>query len=109
MEGRNQIKKQQHIVSSSLDLSRRLLLAVCIFSSTTPDSILVFDQSHWASSPALFDSVHKSSWSDVILDPTLKQRLANEFPAFLESEKTYKDLGIPWKRGVIFRGVRLRF
>lgn len=43
----------------------------------------------------------------MILDQKFKNRLENEFPAFIKSEKTYKELGIPWKRGVIFRGVNL--
>ena len=46
----------------------------------------------------------KASWSDVILDAELKRQLQKEYQSFFASERIYKDLGVPWKRGIIFLG-----
>lgn len=46
----------------------------------------------------------QASWSDVILDKELKNQLQREYKSFLSSEATYRDLGVPWKRGIIFLG-----
>lgn len=42
----------------------------------------------------------------MILDANLKTALQKEYKSFFASEETYKELGVPWKRGVIFLGVR---
>jgi hypothetical protein len=41
----------------------------------------------------------------VILDEDFKHRLTGDYRSFFKSEKIYKDLGVPWKRGLIFLGV----
>lgn len=40
----------------------------------------------------------------MILDKELKNQLQREYKSFLSSESTYRDLGVPWKRGIIFLG-----
>ena len=41
----------------------------------------------------------------MILDQDFKSKLQNDYRSFFKSEKTYKDLAVPWKRGLIFLGV----
>ena len=71
----------------------------------TPDSkyIYVFDQ-YWSASRALYDEVQKASWKDVILNEELKKTVTDLMHKFFDSEDTYKDLGVPWKRGIIMHG-----
>jgi hypothetical protein len=47
----------------------------------------------------------QAQWKDVILDEEFKERLQRDYRSFYKSEKIYKDLQVPWKRGLIFLGV----
>ena len=39
------------------------------------------------------------------MDEEFKERLQRDYRSFYKSEKIYKDLQVPWKRGLIFLGV----
>lgn len=67
--------------------------------------VYVYD-GYWTMSRALFEEVQKANWDDVILDEGMKKALTELMHKFFDSEDIYKDLGVPWKRGVIFHGVR---
>ena len=58
-------------------------------------------------SSSLYEEIQKASWDDVILDKGIKKALTELMHKFFDSEDIYKDLGVPWKRGVIFHGVSL--
>lgn len=88
--------------------------------SQTRDAILVFDQGYWQPDHGLWESVQgvgspqytfkylltiQAEWKDVILDEEFKERLQRDYRSFYKSEKIYKDLQVPWKRGLIFLGV----
>ncbi|ORY84628.1 P-loop containing nucleoside triphosphate hydrolase protein [Leucosporidium creatinivorum] len=99
--------RQSHLIGAqetSISDSDLLLLAVSSYTSEIRESILVFDNSHWEADHGLWLSVQKASWSDVILDEELKSQLQREYKSFLSSESTYRELGVPWKRGIIFLG-----
>jgi hypothetical protein len=42
----------------------------------------------------------------VILDENLKRGIQRDYQSFFGSEEVYARLGVPWKRGLIFLGVR---
>ena len=65
--------------------------------------IYVFD-GYWAKSKALYNEIEKASWKDVILNEGMKKTLTELMHKFFDSGEVYKDLGVPWKRGVIFHG-----
>ena len=65
--------------------------------------IFVYDN-FWTKSRSLFDEVQKASWQDVILNEDMKRMLTDLIHKFFDSKQTYKKLGVPWKRGVIFHG-----
>ncbi|KAG8528902.1 uncharacterized protein KY384_006591 [Bacidia gigantensis] len=65
--------------------------------------IYVYD-SYWRASKNLYNQVTKAKWEDVILNETMKKDLTNLMHKFFDSEDIYKDLGVAWKRGVIFHG-----
>lgn len=88
--------------SSPID---ELLLAVGTWSSELHDEIYVFDDGHWQKSKELFKSVHGSSWDEVILNPDMKANLISDVQGFFDNRSLYKQLAVPWKRGLILHGV----
>jgi len=46
----------------------------------------------------------QADWKDVILPSALQHSIKHEYASFFSSESIYKDLGVAWKRGVIFLG-----
>ncbi|KAE9364974.1 P-loop containing nucleoside triphosphate hydrolase protein [Stipitochalara longipes BDJ] len=65
--------------------------------------IYVYDMS-WRLDQALYEQVQKASWDKVILDPGMKKELKSVSGRFFDSKAVYDDLGVPWKRGLIFYG-----
>lgn len=59
---------------------------------------------YWAKSRQLYKEIQKASWDDVILNESMKNTLTELVHKFFDSEETYKGMGGPWKRGVIFHG-----
>lgn len=55
--------------------------------------------SFWSKNHELWVEVQKASWGDVILDDDLKTTVQNDVNNFFKSEKIFKELAIPWKRG----------
>jgi hypothetical protein len=66
-------------------------------------TVWVYDR-YWQQSKELYDHVMKSSWDDVILDEGMKKELTNVTNKFFSSKEIYEDLGVPWKRGLLFHG-----
>ncbi|KAL1409232.1 hypothetical protein Q8F55_006065 [Vanrija albida] len=95
---------QWHIVSDSKKANGELLAEVSKVARTFEDVIWVFDQGYWQPDRNLWLSVQKASWEDVILDEEFKGKLQHDYRSFLKSRDTYKRLGVPWKRGLIFLG-----
>ncbi|KAL8918452.1 MAG: hypothetical protein Q9208_007358 [Pyrenodesmia sp. 3 TL-2023] len=67
------------------------------------DFIYVYD-GYWTASKALWKQVQTAEWADVILNEEMKTTLVDLMTKFFDSKDIYKDLGVPWKRGVIFHG-----
>ncbi|KAL9096156.1 MAG: hypothetical protein Q9165_001679 [Trypethelium subeluteriae] len=65
--------------------------------------IWVYDR-FWRLDPQLYERVKDASWDDVILDPSMKKDLTEVSENFFDSKDVYDDLGVPWKRGLIFYG-----
>ncbi|MCJ1399041.1 hypothetical protein MMC11_002243 [Xylographa trunciseda] len=72
---------------------------------STPDNkyVYVYDN-RWVASRPLYDEIQRSNWDDVILDEAMKTTLTDIVGKFFDSKDVYDDLGVPWKRGVIFHG-----
>ena len=49
-------------------------------------------------------AVQKANWDKVILDEKMKSALTGVVDKFFDSKDVYEDLGVPWKRGLIFGG-----
>lgn len=53
---------------------------------------------------ALWVEVQKANWDDVILKQQFKDQIQSDVNGFYSQGKIYKDLGIPWKRGILMHG-----
>ncbi|PMD45929.1 P-loop containing nucleoside triphosphate hydrolase protein, partial [Hyaloscypha variabilis F] len=65
--------------------------------------IYVYDLG-WRLDEGLYEQTQKASWDKVILDPGMKKELKSVSSRFFNSKAVYDDLGVPWKRGLIFYG-----
>jgi transitional endoplasmic reticulum ATPase len=72
-------------------------------SSSLNQTVLVYD-GYWQRSRDMWLAAQKASWDKVILDETMKTALTSVVDTFFDSKATYEDLGVPWKRGLIFGG-----
>ncbi|ESK94426.1 atp-dependent zn protease [Moniliophthora roreri MCA 2997] len=84
--------------------TRSMLLSAGIWADKLHNEIWVFDQGWWRKDAGLWYEVQKADWKDVILKDEFKKALQKDVYGFYNSEELYKDLGIPWKRGLIMYG-----
>lgn len=68
------------------------------------DKFVYIYDGYWQQSKMLYNEILKSKWDDVILNEDMKKTITGLMKKFFDSEDIYKDLGVPWKRGVIFHG-----
>ncbi|KAF8854545.1 P-loop containing nucleoside triphosphate hydrolase protein [Acephala macrosclerotiorum] len=80
-----------------------LLAQVVLWSHKERRGIYVYDL-NWRLDEALYEQMQKGSWDKVILDPGIKKELKSARGHFFDSKAVYDDLGVPWKRGLIFYG-----
>ncbi|KAI0034082.1 P-loop containing nucleoside triphosphate hydrolase protein [Vararia minispora EC-137] len=81
-----------------------LLLAVGLYQDKLHGEIWVFNQGYWAKDPDMWRAIQSADWEDVILEEDFKEQIKKDIYGFFESEKLYKNYGLPWKRGVILYG-----
>lgn len=67
------------------------------------DVIWVYD-GYWYQDKKLYKQVEKMSWEKVILDEGMKKELTESAEKFFTSRDVYDDLGVSWKRGLLFHG-----
>ena len=84
--------------------AQALVMAAGKWTSVLHDEIWVFNQGAWRKDSALYQSMLKARWEDVILDEDMKVDLVDTVERFFDSEDQYDRLRVPWKRGVIFYG-----
>ncbi|KAF2810075.1 P-loop containing nucleoside triphosphate hydrolase protein [Mytilinidion resinicola] len=80
-----------------------LLSSIGAWLTKEEPAIYVYD-GYWRRDAKLWESVEKSSWDDVILDPKMKKALKEVTGKFFDSKDIYDEFGVPWKRGLIFHG-----
>jgi len=51
-----------------------------------------------------FQGVPQSSWSDLVLDPTIVQLVKNDFESFFEREQWFRRNRLPFRRGYLLYG-----
>ncbi|KAJ6490412.1 P-loop containing nucleoside triphosphate hydrolase protein [Mycena vitilis] len=86
------------------DPARAFILKAGLWSDSLHDEIWVYNQGYWQKDHALWVDIQKADWKDVILKDEFKKALHKDVYGFFKSEGIYKELGIPWKRGLIMHG-----
>lgn len=94
----------QYILTTNEHKVDELLKLSSIWAQQLHNEVWVFDSGYWQKSRELYDSVMKADWDSVILDDDMKNALISDVQNFFDSRKTYTDLKVPWKRGVIYYG-----
>jgi AAA+ superfamily predicted ATPase len=93
----------EHVLGASKITDKLITTAGGWLMSRSLRTVWVFDW-YWRQDKALYDQVMKSSWDDVILDESMKKDLTNVTNKFFSSKDIYENLGVPWKRGLLFHG-----
>ena len=97
-------QKRQFVLTSDTSAAFTLIKTAGSWQNTLHGEIWVFDQGFWQKDAGLWQSIQKSNWADIILPSDLKEDLLNTVQRFYDSRDTYKQLHVPWKRGLIFYG-----
>ncbi|EGO27875.1 hypothetical protein SERLADRAFT_346820 [Serpula lacrymans var. lacrymans S7.9] len=84
--------------------AEELLLQAGLWQNQLHNEVWVFNQGFWSKNSSLWSEVQKSSWDDVVLKEEFKKALQKDIYSFFEAEEIYKELSIPWKRGLIMYG-----
>ncbi|KAK5164038.1 uncharacterized protein LTR77_010129 [Saxophila tyrrhenica] len=95
-------RSDEHPLGPS-SITDQLIKAVGDWMTSILDVVWVYD-GYWRQSRELYDGVMKASWEDVILDEEMKADLTKVARKFFSSKAVYEDLGVPWKRGLMFYG-----
>jgi hypothetical protein len=93
-----------YILSSETHKVDELIREATTWGVELHDEVWVFDQGWWQKSRELWNSVSKSNWEDVILEEGMKKAIIDDVENFFDNRKTYQDLKVPWKRGIIYYG-----
>ncbi|KAJ7094601.1 P-loop containing nucleoside triphosphate hydrolase protein [Mycena belliarum] len=86
------------------EASRSLILSSGLFNQTLHEEVWVYNQGFWSKDHPLWLDIQKADWKDVILSDDFKKTLQKDIYGFFKSEPIYKELAIPWKRGIIMHG-----
>lgn len=98
-------RAKSNIVDGHCPETDALLLAAGKWTSQLHEEIFIFDDGCWDKSKELWKSVQGTSWDDVILDPEMKKGLIEDVQGFFDNQALYKQVSVPWKRGIILHGV----
>lgn len=93
-----------YILATNKQRAQQLVLEAGSWSNDLHDEIWVFDGGYWSKDGELFQSVMKSSWDVVILNPDMKSAIIDDHLSFFRSREIYRNLQVPWKRGIIYHG-----
>ncbi|KAI0700787.1 P-loop containing nucleoside triphosphate hydrolase protein [Cytidiella melzeri] len=95
----------QYLLHEGPDQPARALIAkAAVYANDLHEEIYVFDNGFWFKSHELWVEAQKANWDDIILKDEFKTTVKKDVFGFFDSEELYKNLGIPWKRGIIMHG-----
>jgi AAA+ superfamily predicted ATPase len=101
----NCYRRRHHwIVAEEQKVAAEFFDEVCKWSSEVRGEILIYHDGYFQKDKQLFDSIKNSTFDNLILPPSLKQQIQNDFQQFFNSSELYEQYGVPWRRGAIFIG-----
>lgn len=97
-------RRHHWIVADDRETAESFFDAVCEWNCEVRGEILVFQDGYFQKDPGLFNSIKQATFDNLVLPPTLKRQIQDDFQRFFNSREIYERHGIPWKRGAIFIG-----
>ncbi len=95
---------QHYIIADQASIAKALLTAVFRAKNNVRGKILVFSRGVFGRDEALLGQVGGAKLEDLTLTSAIRNALLEDIEGFFESEQIYKELGVPWKRGVLLLG-----
>jgi len=96
--------ERSFVLSETMDIAREFTHEVCAFCNDPGESIMRFQGGCWSRSHDLWRAVQDSSFDDLVLAGDLKERILEDFTAFLGARAEYERYRVPHKRGVLLLG-----
>ncbi len=97
-------ERRQWVIAESRPIAENFFVEVCSFTDDVRGAVLVFDGGSWVSSKPLHEAIQGTTFENLVLEPSLKSSLMADIPRFFAAESTYKQHGVPWKRGLLLTG-----
>jgi transitional endoplasmic reticulum ATPase len=98
------VTDSSRVVANHCTYTEALIKACGAWTQALHDEVYVYEDGDWEKNATLFRAVSASSWDDVIIDPTMKKDVIRDVESFFNSQSTYTQYNIPWKRGIILHG-----
>lgn len=92
------------ILTKDRQAALELVHAAGSWSDELHGQVWEYDQGFWSKSSELYNSFIHASWDNVILDEKRKKEIIDDHLSFFRSHDIYKNLKVPWKRGIIYHG-----
>lgn len=92
------------IIARDQALAEAFFQAVCAWSATVHDEVLIFEDGYWRKSDEMFQAIRAATWETLILPEALKAQIRADLTGFFAAHETYAHYGVPWKRGVVLIG-----
>lgn len=92
------------LIARKREVAESFLLEVNRWNTEVHGEILVFEAGQWSKSEALFGSIRKATFDNLVLPLSLKCKLQRDIGQFFASEELYRIYGLPWKRGILLIG-----
>jgi len=98
------LNNRRFLIADTEESAEDFFSAVCAWNCEIRGEILVYSGGRWYKDSDLFESILTTSLGNLVLQGSLKEEMQDDFQAFFRNEQTYRQFGIPWKRGVLLLG-----
>ncbi len=92
------------VVAESEEVARDFADKVCAFCNEPREAVLRFSGGCFTHDHRLYREIARASFDDLVLAGDLKERVIEDFEAFLAARPEYEQYGVPYKRGVLLLG-----
>ncbi|MCC6528230.1 MAG: ATP-binding protein [Polyangiaceae bacterium] len=92
------------IIADDMATARAFATALTDFSAMPPNALLVFSNGCWKRDRDSWAAVRAARKEDLILPDDFLEQLGADARHFLSSRATYREFGLPYKRGLLFVG-----
>lgn len=101
---KNQCGHSWFIVGETLTQCEQLFTAVCRWNTNGNNAVTVFDEGYFERDEELREEIKERKLDDLVLQPSVRQRLQSDILEFFRQKEAYEMQGLPWKRGIILHG-----